>query len=218
MFKAAKPTENDRVTLEFREEWFSQSKGRWIYKNPSKPHFGADRSPYPGSKGAPIFAPFDGVIQNKTYSNAAVGYGNELTLEFTLPFQAVTRDVLNSRVLLPVNKPLTARFAHCDSMSVQAGESVKAGQQIATIGDTGFAVGAHLHWEIISNTIHVDPEMVLKQALEYAAKEAEKLEPVRFVRLYQDSKEVVSIPVPEGKKIIMQAGANGTLFVDVRKD
>ena len=44
----------------------------------------------------------------------------------------------------------------------------------------------------------------------------ELAKPKRFVRLYQDSKEVKRIGVSEDKKIVMQVTADGTLHIDVR--
>lgn len=40
-------------------------------------------------------------------------------------------------------------YAHCSKLCVKEGESVKKGQKIAEIGDTGYSFGAHLHFEVI---------------------------------------------------------------------
>ena len=39
-------------------------------------------------------------------------------------------------------------YAHCESITVNDGEPVEAGQQIATVGNTGYATGYHLHFEL----------------------------------------------------------------------
>ena len=42
-------------------------------------------------------------------------------------------------------------YAHCDTVNVQAGQTVKQGQTIATVGSTGWSTNAHLHYEIRSD-------------------------------------------------------------------
>ena len=41
-----------------------------------------------------------------------------------------------------------ALYAHCDSFEVEKGATVKAGDIIGTVGETGNTTGPHLHYEI----------------------------------------------------------------------
>lgn len=48
-------------------------------------------------------------------------------------------------------------FIHLNSISVQDGDFVQAGQTVGTIGSTGASTGPHLHWGLYVNGVAVDP-------------------------------------------------------------
>ncbi|MCD6546881.1 MAG: M23 family metallopeptidase [Thermotogae bacterium] len=75
-------------------------------------------------EGVPIFAPLDGVI---TYTGWRSGYG--LTVEMQ-------------------SKDFTFRFGHMSKIDVYAGQTVKQGNIIGRIGNTGISTGPHLHFEV----------------------------------------------------------------------
>ncbi len=76
-------------------------------------------------KGAEIAAAMDGTVVTATYDHEL---GNYAVIEHSDGF--------------------TTLYAHCDSLNVAVGDSVTAGQIIATVGQTGAATGPHLHFEI----------------------------------------------------------------------
>jgi len=48
-------------------------------------------------------------------------------------------------------------FWHQETILVEEGQFVKAGELIGVIGNTGRSTGPHLHWELIVNGVQVDP-------------------------------------------------------------
>ncbi len=48
-------------------------------------------------------------------------------------------------------------YAHCRSLDVKAGDSVKRGQKIATVGSSGRSTGTHLHYGVKRNGGWVNP-------------------------------------------------------------
>ncbi|MBM7095390.1 M23 family metallopeptidase [Bacillus sp. H-16] len=53
---------------------------------------------------------------------------------------------------------LETLYAHLDSMSVSAGDSVSRGEDIGIMGETGTATGVHLHFEVYKDGELEDPE------------------------------------------------------------
>lgn len=52
-------------------------------------------------------------------------------------------------------------YGHLNQISVHLGQTVKRGQIIGTVGDTGRATGPHLHWGINLNNTRVNPMLFL---------------------------------------------------------
>ena len=53
---------------------------------------------------------------------------------------------------------IETQYAHCDNISVTDGQAVKKGDKIATVGCTGNATQACLHFEMKVNGQYVNPE------------------------------------------------------------
>lgn len=86
-------------------------------------------------RGSNVVAARGGLV---VYSdNAITGYGNMV-------------------MILHANGDSTF-YAHCQATFVTAGEYVARGQRIAEVGDTGFAGGPHLHFELRRNGWPRDP-------------------------------------------------------------
>ncbi|MGV3615626.1 MAG: murein hydrolase activator EnvC family protein [Fimbriimonas sp.] len=84
--------------------------------------------------GSPIYAAADGEVISARYSSS---YGNV--------------------IILAHGGGLTTVYAHCSRISVSVGQSVRRGQRIGSVGATGLAKGAHLHWEVYQNGRAVNP-------------------------------------------------------------
>lgn len=55
---------------------------------------------------------------------------------------------------------LKTRYMHNHSNKVQSGQFVRQGDVIAFVGSTGRSTGPHLHFEVIYNGRHVDPQEI----------------------------------------------------------
>lgn len=51
-------------------------------------------------------------------------------------------------------------YYHLSELKVKQGQMVKSGDLIALSGDTGFATGPHLHWEVRLNSVIVNPDFL----------------------------------------------------------
>lgn len=87
-------------------------------------HDGVDLA---GPIGTPIFAACDGVVKEAGPTNS--GYG--------------------AWVLLQHGDGTVSRYGHINSWTVQVGQRVFAGDQIATIGNRGNSTGPHLHFSVL---------------------------------------------------------------------
>ena len=52
---------------------------------------------------------------------------------------------------------LVTLYGHCTDIYVSVGQTVSAGQQIGTVGCTGYSTGNHLHFSVLLNGAYVNP-------------------------------------------------------------
>lgn len=108
---------------------------------------------YYTTKGAKIYAVASGKVIKSTYT--ASGYGNHIIIDH--------------------GNGLSSLYAHCDARYVNAGDTVKQGQVIGLVGNTGNCwprpsasnpvAGSHLHFEMRINGTRTNPENYLPSPL-----------------------------------------------------
>lgn len=60
-------------------------------------------------------------------------------------------------VIIDHGNGMTTKYAHCDQITVNVGDTVSQGQKIATVGRTGNATGNILHYEVLINGKNQNP-------------------------------------------------------------
>jgi len=71
-------------------------------------------------------------------------------------------DQFGNLVEIDHGRRLSTRYGHCSRMVVRAEQIVKKGDIIAYVGSTGrVTTGPHLHFEVLKNGRHVDPNTYL---------------------------------------------------------
>ena len=85
--------------------------------------------------GTPVYSPADGVVIRTVRSGRESG--NVLEIDH--------------------GNGYVTRYAHLKEILVRRGRVVKKGDLVATTGSSGKSFAPHLHYEIIRDTIHVDP-------------------------------------------------------------
>jgi murein DD-endopeptidase MepM/ murein hydrolase activator NlpD len=96
-------------------------------------HKGLDLS---APTGTPVYATADGVVTFAgryplRQSVAWWRFGNVVTIKHADRFVTI--------------------YGHCDTVKVQAGQTVKQGELVATVGSTGWSTNSHLHYEVRSD-------------------------------------------------------------------
>lgn len=102
-------------------------------------HNGIDYSAEPGT---PVYAPADGKV---VFAGERIISGNTVVVEH-----------------LP---GVYSLYYHLNSLSAEEGQMKDAGDLIGTVGATGLATGAHLHWEVRVGGVAVNPETLVGSSM-----------------------------------------------------
>ncbi|MBO9695330.1 MAG: M23 family metallopeptidase [Sphingopyxis sp.] len=86
--------------------------------------------------GTPFVAPADGVV--------VLAASAPFTLEGNL-------------LIIDHGMGLSSAFLHCQRLDVKAGDRVRQGQPLGTVGRTGRATGPHMHWGLTWRGARLDP-------------------------------------------------------------
>lgn len=90
--------------------------------------------------GTPIYAALDGVV---SFSGIEDGYGNMVKIDH--------------------GKGIETYYGHCSVLNVSKGMTVKCGDKIAEVGNTGNSTGPHVHFELRVNGEAKNPTQYLKK-------------------------------------------------------
>lgn len=135
MLKAPKPVPN---AIGFNRPLTTRYRLSQKFKPKNNPkHQGVDLA---GKRGSPIFSVAKGrvIYKGQRFS----GYGKMIMIKHA--------------------KGVTTLYAHLNKYFVRAGQTVKAGQLIGTMGNTGRSTGVHLHFEFMQNKTPVNPEKFIR--------------------------------------------------------
>ncbi|MDR2558928.1 MAG: peptidoglycan DD-metalloendopeptidase family protein [Oscillospiraceae bacterium] len=116
------------------------------------PHKGMDIVPGAVGVESDILAITDGIIESV-----------KDTVSRTIPLTPASNwklpDVLGNFIVIRHSERFTSRYCHLKygSIKVKTGSRIKAGQVIATIGNTGLSSAPHLHFEISEGNTRINP-------------------------------------------------------------
>lgn len=109
---------------------------RFYNGKPGNPHYGVD---YAGKIGDPVKAPADGVV----------------TLYVPDMFYS------GGTMIIDHGHGVNSTFLHLSDAYVKVGDSVKQGDVVAAVGNSGRTTGPHLDWRVNWFNTRIDPELVL---------------------------------------------------------
>ncbi|MBR2339130.1 MAG: M23 family metallopeptidase [Clostridia bacterium] len=100
-------------------------------------HTGVDIA---ASSGTPLYAAYDGTITKAGWDNS---YGNYL--------------------VLTCFDGLEVWYAHCSALRCRSGDTVQAGDVVATVGSTGNSTGPHVHLMTVREGVAYNPALLVPE-------------------------------------------------------
>ncbi len=76
--------------------------------------------------------------------------------------------LLGNCAIINHGEGLTSLYLHMSSIDVRQGETIKKGQMVGRIGNTGASTGPHLHYATYFHGVPVDPDLLLGMPKEWA--------------------------------------------------
>ena len=101
-----------------------------------------------GIYGAQVVACYDGIVFS-TYEYCEHDWGKDTSCGCGGGY--------GNYVMIDHGNGKSSIYGHLSGVTVEAGQTVKAGQLIGFVGSTGFSTGAHLHFETRYNNVRYDP-------------------------------------------------------------
>ena len=106
--------------------------------------------------------PISGKTDFHTGIDLAAGEGSAITAAMDgFVLSTGSSASYGNNVLLMHRDGVLTRYCHMQYVFVRRGESVQRGGLLGTVGHTGMATGAHLHFEIVHNNVRYDPAEAL---------------------------------------------------------
>lgn len=112
----------------------------------------------------PRISPLDGKMKNHTGVDLVAEMGAEVlaVADGVVKVAEVSEKKVGNHIQIDHGGTLDTRYNHLQDVRVEAGEMVKRGQVIGTIGTTGLSTGPHLHLEVREAGVAVNPGLYLR--------------------------------------------------------
>lgn len=104
---------------------------------------------------------FEGIDSYHTGTDIATNTGTKVVSSIAGKVTRAAYNKYNGNFVEVTNGDIATIYCHMSKISVDVGDSVKAGTKIGEVGSTGLSTGPHLHFEIVYDGTKVDPELVL---------------------------------------------------------